>query len=142
MQVGGITGNYNLLSTQGSRKGCYYNTLNTYYNTGYWPDEYRFGIVFIYDNNLLSQVFNVQGIDFSLLNPNDDVSKIMIPEVKRTESDLNTKPDPYENEPSDYIFNKQYMTNSKGVIKFNKYSLISGMLKTYLHQKLQVLNLI
>jgi hypothetical protein len=51
----------------------------------------------------------------------------MIPEVKRTENDIDTKPDPYENEPSDYIFNNQYMTNSKGVIKFNKYSLISGV---------------
>jgi hypothetical protein len=121
MQVGGITGNYNLLTTQGSKKGCYYNTLNTYYNTGYWADEYyRFGIVFIYDNNLLSQVFNVQGVDFSLLNPDDELSTIMIPQVKRFENDT-VEDDPYRSEPEDYIFKSQYMTNSKGVIKFRKH---------------------
>jgi hypothetical protein len=30
----------------------YYDMSNVYYNVGYWPDEfYRFGIVFVYDNN-------------------------------------------------------------------------------------------
>ena len=128
MQIGGVTGNYDLLATQGSRKGCYYNTLNTYYNTGYWPDEYyRFGIVFIYDNNLLSKVFNMQGVDFSLLSSTDDLEQIMIPKVFRSTDDTNAKDDPYTSEPEDFIFNHQYMTNSKGVIKFRKHQLIEGV---------------
>jgi hypothetical protein len=39
---------------------------NVYDKVGYWPDElYRFGIVFIYENNILSPVFNIQGCDLS-----------------------------------------------------------------------------
>jgi hypothetical protein len=30
----------------------YYDPINVYSRVGYWPDEYyRFGIVFIYNNN-------------------------------------------------------------------------------------------
>lgn len=43
----------------------YYNALNIYYNLGYWPEEfYRFGIVYIFNDNSLSHVFNVRGIDW------------------------------------------------------------------------------
>ena len=43
----------------------YYNALNIYYNLGYWPEEfYRFGIVYIFNDNSLSDVFNVRGIDW------------------------------------------------------------------------------
>ena len=46
------------------------DTINTYYNpnfiynyTGYWDDEiYRFGIVFIKNNNTLTPVYNVRGL--------------------------------------------------------------------------------
>jgi hypothetical protein len=48
---------------------CYYNTKNVYYRLGYWPDEiYRFGIVYIFNDNSLSPVFNIQGIDFSKID--------------------------------------------------------------------------
>jgi hypothetical protein len=47
---------------------CYYNTKNTYYRVGYWPGEiYRFGVVYIFEDNSLSPVMDVQGIDFNLL---------------------------------------------------------------------------
>jgi hypothetical protein len=60
MKVGGITGNYDLLSAEGSERGLYYNVKNQYYYTGYWPDEYyRFGVVFIFNNNMTSPVFNI-----------------------------------------------------------------------------------
>ena len=40
----------------------YYNTKNIYYNVGYWNEEfYRIGIVYIYDDNSLSNVFNIVG---------------------------------------------------------------------------------
>jgi hypothetical protein len=39
---------------------CYYNTKNTYYRVGYWPGEvYRFGIVYIFEDNSLSPVMNI-----------------------------------------------------------------------------------
>jgi hypothetical protein len=40
----------------------YYNTKNIYYNVGYWNEEfYRLGIVYIYENDSLSSVYNLVG---------------------------------------------------------------------------------
>lgn len=133
MRVGGITGNYDLLSSEGSERGLYYNVKNQYYYTGYWPDEYyRFGVVFIFNNNMTSPVFNIQGVDFSLLkdlqgieswNSDDysDYKSILIPDPN----------DPYSSEPENYIFNPAYMTNSKGVIKFSKREVLTGVEDTF-----------
>ena len=131
MRVGGLTGNYDLLSAEGSHRGIYYNVKNQYYYTGYWPDEYyRFGVVFIFNNNMTSPVFNIQGVDFSLLkdaegqpihswdsNQFELYKNILIPEPN----------DPYSSEPENYIFNQNYMTNSKGVIKFSKRQVLHGV---------------
>ena len=95
---------------------CYYNTKNIYYRLGYWPDEiYRFGIVYIFNDNSLSPVINLQGIDFSKVNIDDDFAKLFF------------QNDPATGETKDYLFeedglyfNKEYRTNSRGVIKFPK----------------------
>lgn len=50
----------------GSIINTYYNPKYIYYKVGYWPDElYRFGIVFIFNNNTLSDVYNIRGRDLS-----------------------------------------------------------------------------
>lgn len=114
-------------------KMCYYNSKNVYYRLGYWPDEiYRFGIVYIFNDNSLSPVFNIQGIDFSKV-PKDI-----------TEDDYNRaffeNGDPaWECEPEDYFLNKQitingimsdissWKLNSKGVVKFSKqYTIVNN----------------
>jgi hypothetical protein len=47
----------------------YYSPLNIYYKLGYWPDEiYRFGIVYIYNNDKLSPVYNLRGCDFNSID--------------------------------------------------------------------------
>ena len=44
---------------------------NIYYSVGYWPEEfYRFGIVYIYNNNKLSPVFNIRGLSTGKLTSN------------------------------------------------------------------------
>ena len=44
----------------------YYNSYNMYNKVGYFGDEYyRFGIVFIYQNGTLSNVYNVLGYDMN-----------------------------------------------------------------------------
>lgn len=44
----------------------YYSPLNIYYNLGYWPDEYyRFGVVYIYNDDHLSPVYNLRGCWFN-----------------------------------------------------------------------------
>lgn len=54
----------NIVENDGNHKYPYeyYNTKNIYYNVGYWNEEYyRLGIVYIYDDNSLSPVFNILG---------------------------------------------------------------------------------
>ena len=42
----------------------YYNTQNIYKYVGYWPEEiYRFGVVYILEDNTHTSVFNVRGIN-------------------------------------------------------------------------------
>lgn len=124
--VGGLSGDYDLMSVQGSQQGIYYNTKNVYKYTGYWPDEYyRFGIVFIFDNNLVSNVFNIQGVDFDKLKNVTDYTSVFIPK-------LGEAADPYQNEPENYIFDENYMTNSKGVVKFSKRCLFNGVKDTFI----------
>jgi hypothetical protein len=80
--VGGLSGDYDLMAVQGSQQGVYYNTKNVYKYTGYWPDEYyRFGVVFIFDNNLVSNVFNIQGVDFDKLKNVTDYKSVFIPKL-------------------------------------------------------------
>ena len=44
----------------------YYNTKNIYYNTGYWNEEYyRLGIVYIFNDNTYSNVYNILGREFT-----------------------------------------------------------------------------
>ena len=134
--IGGINSDYKLISTQGSDTGAYYNVKNTYLYTGYWPDEYyRFGVVFIFNNNQLSQVFNIQGVDFSLLNDKlpdktDDTYNKVYKQlfIPLTTSESNqSEDDPYQSEPHDYLFRKDIMTNSKGVVKFSSHTIIDGI---------------
>ena len=63
--VGHVDQDYRLsLGNDGEYKGEYYNTDNIYHYTGYWNDEiYRFGIVFILNDNTLTPVFNIRGRD-------------------------------------------------------------------------------
>lgn len=123
-KLGGVTAEYKMLSDQGSDIGIHYNVKNTYHYTGYWPDEYyRFGVVFIFNNNQLSEVFNIQGVDFGEI-PKDSLDhpekykELFIPKEER---------EGYLSEPHDYIFKKDLMTNSKGVVKFSQNVIIDGI---------------
>jgi hypothetical protein len=58
--IGNIKSNY---TAEDSSKLEYADPLNTYYYLGYWNKEmYRFGVVYVYENNELSPVFNIRGI--------------------------------------------------------------------------------
>jgi hypothetical protein len=90
-----------------------------YNKVGYWPDEYyRFGIVFIYNNNQLSPVFNIRGYDMNLTNrQNSIIDPFNLPEF----------------EPDNYIYDKHTMSNSKGVIKTSKTSDVNNIIYLNFH---------
>lgn len=88
----------------------YYKPENVYYKVGYWPDEYyRFGIVFVYNNNQLSPVFNVLGYDMNKVpKPTlDDFCKQDSPNILELP----------EYEPDNYFFDKEKCSNSRGVVR-------------------------
>ena len=98
----------------------YYNLDNVYNYTGYWPDEYyRFGVVFIYENNQLSPVFNILGCDLSesgILDPGK-----LYNDIHSYEKQDETY-EKWDYEPSNYIFKEENWINSKGVVRFPKQS--------------------
>ncbi len=106
--IGSLSETYDFDGTS----GCYYDVKNVYNYTGYWPDEYyRFGVVFIYNNNQCSNVYNIQGADLSKALVYSDF--------------LNSEGNSYESEPENYIFNESKMTNSKGVVKFPRENVLN-----------------
>lgn len=113
------------LAPEEQYSGCYYNTFNTYYRVGYWPDEiYQFGIVYIFNDNSLSPVFPLQGMDLSTIGTSVTSESEWMAEPEdmfRENKDNNIGAKVYsewENEPDDYYFDKTVRKNSKGVIKF------------------------
>lgn len=123
--------------------GCYYNTFNTYYRVGYWPDEiYQFGIVYIFNDNSLSPVFSLQGVDFSLIKTSDidsNDSGMLKPELffceQKSASGSISGYQEWENEPDDYYFKKDRRLNSKGVVKLPKVSVIGSAGETYMRPR-------
>ena len=113
--------------------GCYYNMKNVYDHVGYWPDEiYRFGIVYIYDDNNISPVFNIQGIDLGKVqkSASDDYKEgdNIQYGFKYTNGSyyyrlfFDTEGRQWENDPDDMMFHSTYDfgQNSKGVIRMPK----------------------
>lgn len=91
----------------------YYNSSFIYNNVGYWPDElYRLGIVYIFSDNSLSNVFNVRGRDFSV---NTDYTYFKVDDWTNREKikyDLNNYLIINDNE-------NNSLENVKGVIHFD-----------------------
>lgn len=86
----------------------YYSPQNLYYRLGYFPKElYRFGIVYIFNDDHLSSVYNLRGIDF-----NYTIEK---------EGKINFK---FENKIEDIEFtdflDKTKLENTNGVFRFSK----------------------
>lgn len=107
--------------------GCgYYDINNVHDYVGYWPDEiYRFGVVFIYSNNRVSKVFNIQGIDFTTLGENIDKPHVL-KALYKDENEQNKEDKWWDYDPDDHIFKKKYLTNSMGVVRFPNKSMING----------------
>ena len=113
-------------------KNVYYNSKNVYYSVGYWPDEiYRFGIVYIFEDNSLSPVFNIQGVDFQKLP--SSTPKYHQYFFDKTSDDSDTQGDDniimfeHEYEPDDFWFDKKYRLNSRGVVRFPNVSVYDNL---------------
>lgn len=127
LSVGSLNYAFKDLLRHDDRQCGYYNTLNTYYRLGYWPDEtYRIGIVYIFNDNSLSPVFNLQGRD---LNCAQETSRNAYVYLFK-----NTKGTAYQEhlyEPEDYYFDKTTYLNSKGVFHLpqtKNYTMTKGSL--------------
>lgn len=127
--VGSVTRDYDdTISCHTDTKLGYYNTQNLYNRVGYWPDEiYRIGIVYIFEDNSLSPVFCLQGLDFEALQlagkreiENEWLFECTNPGSTNTKDYL-----PREWESKDYWFSNHsgisnLRLNSRGVFKMPK----------------------
>lgn len=98
----------------------YYNMKNVYYRVGYWPDEfYRFGIVYIFNDDSISPVFNILGgIIEGLEGSQEDAAsayRTFLTSGKRVNY-----------EPEDFFYDKDNLINSKGVVRLPKVSILSA----------------
>lgn len=96
----------------------YYSPLNIYYKLGYWPDEwYRFGIVYIYNDDHLSPVYNLRGCEFQSKTYDDGVHYYNYDSDSEYNSlDLNDNKIPI----SSWIEGGKKYQNTKGVFRFSK----------------------
>lgn len=106
----------------------YYNPENVYYKVGYWPDEiYRFGIVYIFEDNSLSPVFNIQGVNFQKLGSNKVDPELLF---NRIDYDTTSNYVEWQSENEDCYFERPgtegFMFNSRGVVKFPKMSALNN----------------
>lgn len=113
-----------------NNKNEYYNPKNIYNYVGYWPEEvYRFGVVYVMDDNTLSPVFNIRGIgelpniDTAYKEPRNK-SKYMAAFQEWDDPDSGVDDPVYTYNPKldydDYIINKGTMENAAGVVQFPK----------------------
>lgn len=87
----------------------YYNPINNYYYLGYWPDEiYRLGIVYIFNDDTLSPVFNLRGCSFE----NFDDSNLL-----ETDKLINDNNSVNYIEKSEFIINRKTLCNTRGVFR-------------------------
>ena len=95
----------------------YYSPINIYYNLGYWPDEiYRFGIVYIYNDDHLSPVYNLRGCKFK--RDENGESSYNIDPLNNDYNDRSNNKIPYSD---DWINGGSGdFENTKGVFKFSK----------------------
>lgn len=120
-EIGHITSSYDFQNGSG-----YYDVKNVYNYTGYWQDEiYKFGVCFIYGNNVVSKVFPLQGVDFNKIpykNTGRQYDYVFDKSTDKEETNLNREY--WETDTDDHFFKKAYLTNSQGVIRFSKGSTI------------------
>ena len=106
-------GSYSPLAKDATTQVEYYSPLNIYYKLGYFPGEiYRFGIVYLYEDDHLSSVYNLRGIDFNSVEFNEDNVKL------NYKYDGEIKEIPYKDFLDDEA--KSYLSNTAGVFRFTK----------------------
>lgn len=94
----------------------YTNPKDIYNYTGYWPNEfYRFGVVYIYNNNTYSPVFNICG---SIgLTYSDGITSFDEFAIYDDKANNHRKYIEYNEETFKINIKQKYNLNSKGVVK-------------------------
>ena len=107
-------------SYKGDISKTYYDPRFIYNYTGYWDDEiYRFGVVFIRNNNTFTPVYNVRGLylHYSKNHNNEVEENIDISKLKFDPENLISFDETTFNIDSEFIVSKKHveLENTKGV---------------------------
>jgi len=100
---------------------CYYNVSNMYNKVGYFEGEYyRFGVVFIYSNGTLSNVYNTLGYNFVNTQPTYNKGNIYNTKgdvIKRIYIDMDDEG--WIVDSNSIYSNDNIYPNAKGVLKID-----------------------
>lgn len=127
--IGYITEDYVKQASDDIGQTEYYNPLNIYYSLGYWPDElYRLGIVYIFNDDSLTPVYNLRGCKLDVLdtpnftynfstpenieNFNDSYSRLYKWKKENNEAQLTQE---FNYLPKEPFIGTKYLDNTKGV---------------------------
>lgn len=109
--IGYVDSNYQSSSIE---KAEYYNAKNIYNFLGYWPDElYRIAVVYIYDNDTLSDAYSLKGCCFSYIGESNLIPG-ELPNQKLKKYDLKK-----------VFINDEVKYNTKGVFQMPDIPLLS-----------------
>ena len=116
--IGYLDGDYHPYDDDDLGQIEYYNPLQIYYSLGYWPEElYRFGVVYIFNDDSLSPVYPLRGTKFDKVDQsnftygsNKDYSVLKNPEGK-----INYLP-------KDLLLTDKYLNNTGGIFQMPDYA--------------------
>lgn len=122
--IGYIDSNYIKKDNNDINQTEYYNPLQIYYSLGYWPDEiYRLGVVYIFNDDSLSSVYNLRGCNFEELNTSNFNYKGLINESDSSYEYLKLGEEQYNYLPKEMFIGTKYLDNTKGVFKLPSYEV-------------------
>lgn len=136
----GYLEDYKIKKDNDASQAEYYSPYNIYYKLGYFPGElYRFGIVYIYNDDHLSPVYNLKGIDFNKVEAEDNIKRNFSKEeykqilgISESPEDKNIEEGIINIENEDILDNSN-LANTRGVFKFSKDSTVINYKNKSIH---------
>ena len=129
----------------GSIKNTYYDPNYIYNKVGYWDDEiYRFGVVFIKQDNTLTEVFNVRGAQLDSTVNTGSYTEIELYDKNSNRVYVNYDEQYYNiisnnSNNSDNSNNSLYLENARGVVHI-KHSDFNSVIGINFYVKQEVLD--
>lgn len=127
--------NFNIQTGDSTTQSEYYSPYNIYYRLGYFPKEiYRFGIVYIFNDDHLSPTYNLRGIDFYAAKAKGVTKNYKLSEDESEDESEDKSENKSEEldaiKYKDFLDNSGNLTNTYGVFRLSDATIIDHEKKT------------